>query len=473
MTLQTDIPKKQRALVLQGGGALGAYEAGVIKEICRWFIQEEKEKEITNSLLFDVIAGTSIGAMNGAVFVSQFLQTGSWERSSEKVEEFWNDSNSGLGSYIDAGKLPQLDPWQTDEKWYKQVPCAASKETARRYYSVKYFVAYGAPKVHTALSPRPDSRFYDNDGCFSNKWFVHSNDKLRSTILTYAKFPILTSFHKKQPRLLVFSVDVADGRTIAFDSYKKTNNPKGSQQERQENGCEDAVIKYGDDGNGILIDHVMASGTLPEFYDFQDIGGRKFCDGGLRSNTPFRELLQAHQSYWKDVLEEEQENESKKIPDLEVYLVNLHPLKQDTVPSDHDGVKDRINDIIFSDRTSCYDENVAYLITDYTSFTVQLKKLVKDAISKVNEEADRADLQKRFEAILATTTTSKDQRGLQAEYKDLIKCQFELTRVMRIEHTNYTNSISGKTGDFTLETINDLIRQGESDALNSLSRQEQ
>ena len=29
-----DKPDRQRALVLQGGGALGAYEVGVIKELC-------------------------------------------------------------------------------------------------------------------------------------------------------------------------------------------------------------------------------------------------------------------------------------------------------------------------------------------------------------------------------------------------------------------------------------------------------
>jgi predicted acylesterase/phospholipase RssA len=38
----------------------------------------------------------------------------------------------------------------------------------------------------------------------------------------------------------------------------------------------------------------MASGTLPKFYDIQKIGERQFCDGGLLSNTQFRELLQAH-----------------------------------------------------------------------------------------------------------------------------------------------------------------------------------
>ena len=44
--------------------------------------------------------------------------------------------------------------------------------------------------------------------------------------------------------------------------------------------------------------------------------------------------------------------------------------------------------------------------------------------------------------------------------------QFELTKVMRIEHTDYTNRCFGKTVDFTLETIEDLIKQGENATLN-------
>ena len=78
-------------------------------------------------------------------------------------------------------------------------------------------------------------------------------------------------------------------------------------------------IHYDD---GISIQQIMASGTLPEFYDYapvtvdsnaiqknQDencrtdisdkITTRYFWDGGLLSNTPFRELLQAHQEYRK------------------------------------------------------------------------------------------------------------------------------------------------------------------------------
>lgn len=69
----------------------------------------------------------------------------------------------------------------------------------------------------------------------------------------------------------------------------------------------------------------MASGTVPEFYDYakvpmdiqtensssekvdaqfnktEKIDIRYFWDGGLLSNTPFREVLQAHEDYWVNV----------------------------------------------------------------------------------------------------------------------------------------------------------------------------
>ena len=35
----------------------------------------------------------------------------------------------------------------------------------------------------------------------------------------------------------------------------------------------------------ITIDHIMASGTIPIFYKFREIGGRKFCDGGFKQYT--------------------------------------------------------------------------------------------------------------------------------------------------------------------------------------------
>jgi hypothetical protein len=71
----------------------------------------------------------------------------------------------------------------------------------------------------------------------------------------------------------------------------------------------------------------MSSGTLPEFYDFREIGGRKFCDEGLLSNTPFRELLQAHRPYWMRIIYQQKllDKDKEETPDLEVHILNVHP----------------------------------------------------------------------------------------------------------------------------------------------------
>jgi patatin-like phospholipase/acyl hydrolase len=59
-----------RALIFQGRGSLGAYEAGSYKAIhvafSRYFRAEEREKEA----IFHIVSGTSIGAINAAILVS-------------------------------------------------------------------------------------------------------------------------------------------------------------------------------------------------------------------------------------------------------------------------------------------------------------------------------------------------------------------------------------------------------------------
>jgi NTE family protein len=110
------VPKKQRALILGGGGALGAYEAGAIKALCDNLMERDKNNGGHNGLLFDIIAGTSICAMNGAVLVSQFLQTGSWKDAAKRLIDFWVDADECQASTVDPDKLLLLQPWLNDEE---------------------------------------------------------------------------------------------------------------------------------------------------------------------------------------------------------------------------------------------------------------------------------------------------------------------------------------------------------------------
>ena len=435
-----DIPNKQRALVLQGGGALGAYEAGVLSVLCKELAHEYREGP-----LFDIVAATSMGAMNAAVLVSNVVnRKKTWEEAAKELENFWTDEGRGLSSTPGFSNL-----WWEQAKMQKKF--SASPEAARKYYSVKEYLKYGTPNVFLPLPPEPDSKFADQD----NTWIAHDISQLQNTIERYSKdennkekLLIATSWRNREPRLLVISVDVAEGKTVAFDSYHtKAEDPGNSLYE----------------GDGITIDHVMASGTIPIFYKFREIptkGGRKFWDGGILSNTPFRELLQAHRDYWNGIIVEDNDN---KIPDLDVYIINVHPSKQDKVPTDLDGVKDRINDITFMDRNSHYDEMVANLVTDYTDLIDRLKELAKSYFENI--ETKDITFQNELESLLKSVEAKTSRVAGEDKYKDgLLKGRFRLTKVIRIENESYKDSISGKVGDFTSQSIRNLIEKGKQDA---------
>lgn len=63
----SEIPTTQRALILQGSVALGAFEAGVFKKLYEIIKKEDPNWE---SRMFDIVAGTSAGAVNAAILTS-------------------------------------------------------------------------------------------------------------------------------------------------------------------------------------------------------------------------------------------------------------------------------------------------------------------------------------------------------------------------------------------------------------------
>lgn len=97
---------------------------------------------------------------------------------------------------------------------------------------------------------------------------------------------------------------------ITFDSCGKLNNGGKIYEWKTEYGhSAKHTIRY---DNGVTLDHVMASATIPITYDYQEINGRRFWDGGVLSNTPLRELIGRHKDFWKNEIGEEKLKESGK-----------------------------------------------------------------------------------------------------------------------------------------------------------------
>jgi NTE family protein len=90
MKKRVNIPDKERAIVLQGGGSLGAYGAGVYSGLFESLSKMDAKEGNKGKPIFDIIAGTSIGAINAAVLVSYVVENQTYEGSAERLVDFWN-----------------------------------------------------------------------------------------------------------------------------------------------------------------------------------------------------------------------------------------------------------------------------------------------------------------------------------------------------------------------------------------------
>ncbi|HZD36955.1 MAG TPA: patatin-like phospholipase family protein [Nitrososphaeraceae archaeon] len=528
------IPEEQRALVMQGGGALGAYEAGVFKALYERFIKPSNQS-------FDIVAGVSIGAVNASILVNYVTKNNNkWDGSAETLYNFWDDistspslSNpiswplylvdnnpflaSGLafqeffrtalagyyrfftGSIKTIWKLewPYIPIWRGEEwppvrwiswqqNWKEELPYilyyflwpdnygpVALHEAARRYYSWRYFMLTGAPNVYTSFIPQLDLKFFDLFNPHSVLYRV-SNDSLIRSIKKYwhpNAPPLRTNIDANQPRLLLVSVDLQNCASATFDSYEKGKDEYG-----------DAVCRtvYGEDKTkyrieypeGIGMEHLMTSMAFHSRHKYPTLEvkqesnahskPRPFWDAIYLSNTPLRELLQAHRDYWHGV-----RGLSERIPKLKVYMVDLYPTVEKGIPEGFDEINDRQYDVLFHDKTR-YDEKVAHLVTDYINMGKRMRELLDDAINTVEDQNRKETLTKRFEDILNTEGKSRTRdHGKKREYKELLEGHFEV-EVFRIERSeDHETDIYGKAFDFSRRTIDQLRIEGYKDANNS------
>jgi NTE family protein len=527
--VNVNVKRVQRAIIFQGGVSLGAYEAGVFKALVEKLGEQDVKRGLNGSRpLFDIVAGTSIGAMNGAIIVSDILKDKNWKKSADDLVKFWREQESQWPTFADGldmnplysgwwdiihntGKAskesvstfteysdmnPYFKEWTNIfmnspfldkdflkdyflDGWY--VP--ATSEAARRYYSAKQFHTWGTPNVATGipawlmfgkffdftntlnLFPRPDNKHIP----------THS---LKKTLEHFVDTPIITKKEKGEPRFLSITVDVKTGDAVTFDSYEKKKPVENIQRNflKDEEGTTltKYYSEYGDAQNkhiifynkGIEIDHILASGTFPGFFDYPKFEVENtslensikedhiFWDGGFRSNTPLRELIQSHRDYYFDKNDLKDEDEDN-VPDLEVYIADLWPseLKEKPVSFDLDFVDNRKFGIIFGDKTD-YDEQVANIVTDYIDLAKDLRNLARRYKIPENE----------INSVLDKKGNSKNREGNKRLYGELLRGRFRITKVVRIDHKDDGQEVGNKIFDYSYATIEKLMKDGYCDA---------
>src|ERR671911_1656684 len=362
-------------------------------------------------------------------------------------------------------------------------PNIADAESARTFWSIFEFAftPRGVPNMYETV-PKWGFKFLNPFTDFL-PWWRYDYSQLRSYLSKFVDFPIKTSFEKGQPRLLLTSVDIQDYATpVVFDSYERQHDAPINRNKIAE-GKEGTAngrwySEYGNSENrhvvfydGIGPDQVLASALRKYALDHPEIEDRvtgtmrQLWDGGYLSNTPLRELLIAHKNYWMEYSRKIRGGNTESLfrtPELEVYIVNLHPLSPKDIPQDKDLIDDRESDILFHDRTT-YDEQVAYAFTDFVNMTRDLVELARSngLSEKVDEILDKnAKTIARVGEYRFTTN------------RDLFLGKPRISKVWRIDRLESADATFGKVTDFTPSTIKKLIEAGKIDARISIDRME-
>jgi NTE family protein len=163
-------PKHETVLVMQGGGSLGAYECGVYKTL---------EK---HGIKFDIVAGTSIGAINAGIIVGS-------KNPARDLEDFWLSTAEYVTPMMVSDEMRGI---------------AASTYSAM-FGNSRIF----APTWHWPLAGNP----------VYNSPHLYDLEPLKKSLLKYVDFGRLSSGHI--PRLIVTATDIKTSESVVFDSHRE------------------------------------------------------------------------------------------------------------------------------------------------------------------------------------------------------------------------------------------------------------
>jgi NTE family protein len=283
-------PFERIALLLQGGGALGAYQAGVYQALSEAHLHP------------DWVAGISIGAINSALIAGNPS-----EARLEKLRKFWElvttsplcdgadqfaatsettpmldlqDQAANLGAWVSAMGLAPVSSkplerhagnlrrfWESIRS--KIVPVsptdfrlpATRGDVARglvNQMSAGLALAHGANGSFTPGIPAPWMRPV---GCFEGTGYYDSAP-LKATLESLVDFDRINA---GELRFSIGAVNVSTGNFVNFDNAFHTIRPE----------------------------HVLASCALPPGFPAIEIEGEYYWDSGMVSNTPLQWVLES------------------------------------------------------------------------------------------------------------------------------------------------------------------------------------
>lgn len=172
----------RRVLVLQGGGALGAYQAGAYQALCRHDFEPQW------------VAGISIGAINAAIIAGNPR-----EKRVERLEEFW---------HLVSAPVPWQ--WELPNDYVRSLFNEGSAAAIATFGVPGFFMPRIPPTQFWPTSNPEGLSFYDTS-------------PLRATLERLVDFDRINS---GVTRLSVGAVNVATGNFVYFDNERQKIGPE-------------------------------------------------------------------------------------------------------------------------------------------------------------------------------------------------------------------------------------------------------
>lgn len=234
-------------LVLSGGGAKGAYHAGVLRYLAEHDIQP------------DAVSGASIGSLNGAIVAS----AGNVHKAAETLERVWHEVAENSPLKMDA--LAFLS-------FILRISLAAFGGAPGRIAAVSSQHLVG-------VLPEKYQKYVGDPAFFDNSPSIDILNRYAGLDANDSGLPFWVSVYESDGAMkdLLGFVKTSLGLSESKDSSFICVNPLSEHEKRKV---------------------LLASSAIPLAYEVQIIGGKKYYDGGLggakavQGNTPITPLIE-------------------------------------------------------------------------------------------------------------------------------------------------------------------------------------
>ncbi len=233
--LEPPHPDVRRALVLSGGGARGAYEAGVIS-----YLFEELPRALGHVPRFEVFAGTSVGAVNACLMAGHADDP---RAGAARLREIWSEL-----SFDRVYSFGARDALSFVRTLFGSVSGEALDDEA------------SGSRIHGLLNTTPLERLVIG----SVPWRRLRRNIREGTVAA----------------LCVSTTEIASGQTVIWVDNRERSVPTWTND----------AIMVGRPGR-IGPQHALASAAIPLLFPAVRIGATYYCDGGLRQHSPLSPAL--------------------------------------------------------------------------------------------------------------------------------------------------------------------------------------